>query len=76
MNLKHPNIPKIISRFKASRKDAQLKVEIINAGEDYSGNKRKLEHIHKHVEAVVLNYDTGKTDIPNILSGMVRIVAI
>ena len=66
----------LISHFKDSQKDAELKVEKINAGEDISLKKRKLEHIHKRVEALVLNYDTGKTDIMNFLSGMAHNVAI
>ena len=42
----------------------------------FPSKKRKLEHIHKRVEALVLNYDTGKTDIMNFLSGMAHNVAI
>ena len=41
------------------------KVDKINAGEDISPKKRILEHIHKRVEALVLNYNIGKTDIMN-----------
>ena len=34
VNVKHPNIPKLISHFKDSQKDAELKVEKKNAGGD------------------------------------------
>ena len=64
------------NHFKDSHKDAELKVEKINAGEDIWCKKRKLEHIHERVEALVLNNDTGKTDILNFLSGMAHNVAI
>ena len=43
VNIKHLNIPKLISHFKDSQKDTELKVEKINAGEDISGKKRKLQ---------------------------------
>ena len=76
VNVKHPNTPKLIAHFKDSQKDAELKVEKINAGEDISCKKRKLEHIHKRVEALVLNYDTGKNDIMNFSSGMTHNVVI
>ena len=76
VNVKHPKFPNLISHFKDSQKEAELKVEKINAGEDISCEKRYLEHIHKRVEALVLNYDTGKTDIMNFLSGMAHNVAI
>ena len=66
--VKHPNIPKLISFFKGSLKNAELKVEKINAGEDISCKKRKLEHFHKVVEALGLIHDTRKTDITNFLS--------
>ena len=77
VNVKHPNIPKLISHFEDSQKDAELKAEKINAGEEISSEKRKLEHIHKRVEALVLNYGTGKTDFMNFfLSKMCPNVAI
>ena len=68
--------PETISHFKDLQNDPELKVEKMNAGEDISLKKRKLEHIHKRVEALVLDYDTGKTDIMNFLSGMAHNVAI
>ena len=76
VNVKHPNIPKLISHFKDYQKNAELKVEKINAGEDISCKKRKLEHKHKGVEALELYYNTGKTNIKNFLSGMAHKVAI
>ena len=76
VNVKHPNIPKLISHFKDLQNDAELKVEKINAGEDISLKKRKLEHIHKRVEALMLNYDTGETDITNFSSETAHNLAI
>ena len=42
VNVKHPYIPKFISHFKDSQKDAELKVEKINAGEDISSKKTEI----------------------------------
>ena len=42
----------------------------------FRAKKRKLEHIHKRVEALLLNYDTGKTEIMSFLLGMAHNVAI
>ena len=54
----------------STKEAAKLKMEY------FVQKNGKLEHIHKRVEALVLNYDTGKTDIMNFLSGMAHNVAI
>ena len=42
VNMKHPNINKLISHFKESQKDAELKVEKINGSEDISLKKTEI----------------------------------
>ena len=42
VNVKHPNIPKLIFHFKDSQKDAELKVDKINGREDISCKETEI----------------------------------
>ena len=76
VNTKHPSIAKLIPQFKDSQKDAELKVEKINTGEDICSRKRKLEDLHQRIHVLVSSYESAKTDILSFFCGMSHNVAI